>query len=92
MEITNFTERDWGKIKATFDFTTNCGLIIKDMKLIDGEKGLFVSGPAKPTKNKEGEEGWFNFITIPQETQDLLIDKCSTLYNPNPAPSKDLPF
>tara|TARA_R100000781_G_scaffold87715_1_gene54007 strand:+ start:83 stop:214 length:132 start_codon:yes stop_codon:yes gene_type:complete len=43
MEITNFTERDWGKVKATFDFTTNCGLIIKDMKLIDGEKGLFVS-------------------------------------------------
>jgi len=68
------------KIKAFVDITINNSLAIKNLKVIDGSKGLFLSMPS--TKNKEGG---FDDIVFPinNEARKYMTDTILKEYKSN---------
>ena len=49
-----------GKVKAFANVKFGGALIIRGFRVVDGSKGLFVSLPSKPGKDKD----WFDVIAI----------------------------
>ncbi|MDO5564741.1 MAG: septation regulator SpoVG [Eubacteriales bacterium] len=67
-----------GKMKAVANITIDDALAIHDIKIIEGEKGLFIAFPS--TKRKDGE---FKDIAHPinQATRELLQNMILEAYN-----------
>ena len=65
-----------GKMKAVVSITIDDGFVVHDIKVIEGEKGLFIAMPSR--RNAEGE---YRDVAHPinSETrkyiQDLVMDK-----------------
>ncbi len=79
MQITDIrirkTERD-GKLKAVASITIDEEFVVHDIKVIDGDKGMFIAMPSRKTT-----DGEYRDIAHPiksstrEEMQRLIIDK-----------------
>ena len=79
MEITDIRIRKMdgdGKMKAIASITLDEEFVIHDIKIVDGEKGLFIAMPSKKTS-----EGEYRDIAHPIKTetrnriQSMILDK-----------------
>lgn len=80
MKITNVRIRKTsgaGKLKASASVTIDDALIIHDLKVIDGAKGLFVAMPSR-----KGVDGGFFDIVHPADagTRDQIREAVITVY------------
>lgn len=76
IEVTRLYKLDGiGATKAFCDITINDELIIKGLRIVEGEKGLFVSMP-----REEGRDGkWFNTVMplkrdVKDEIERLILE------------------
>ena len=75
MEITEvkvFSAKDGGRLKAYATVVFDNSFIIRDLKIIEGNKGLFVSMPSRKRK-----DGTFRDIVYPlnAETRQMIEDR-----------------
>lgn len=79
MEITDIRIRRLdsnGKMKAVASITIDDEFVLHDIKIVDGEKGLFIAMPSKKTS-----DGQFRDIAHPIRTetrnriQDLILER-----------------
>ncbi|MDD6039104.1 MAG: septation regulator SpoVG [bacterium] len=79
MEITDIRIRkldDEGKMKAIVSITIDDEFVLHDIKIVDGEKGLFIAMPSKRTA-----DGEYRDIAHPIKTetrnrmQTLILDR-----------------
>ena len=80
MEITEvkiFPAKDSGRLKAYVTIVFDNSFIIRDLKVIEGHKGLFVSMPSRKLK-----DGTFRDIVHPlnPETRRLIEEKIIAEY------------
>jgi len=80
MQITDVNVRKLtqeGKMKAIVSITIDDVFVVHDIKVIDGEKGLFIAMPSRKTA-----EGVYRDIAHPinSETRDLLQKKILGAY------------
>ncbi len=81
MEITEvkvFAAKDGGRLKAYATVVFDSCFIIRDLKIIEGNKGLFVSMPSRKRK-----DGTFRDIVHPlnSETRQIIEDRVIEEYN-----------
>lgn len=82
MEITSINirkvERDDTNLKAFANITIDNALAVKDLRIIDGNNGLFVAMPSR--KNKAGE---YRDIVHPinQDVRTMMEEKIIEAYN-----------
>jgi stage V sporulation protein G len=81
MEITEvkvFAAKDGGRLKAYATVVFDNCFIIRDLKIIEGNKGLFVSMPSRKRK-----DGTFRDIVHPlnSETRQKIEDRVIEEYN-----------
>ena len=82
MQITDIrirkTERE-GKLKAVASITIDDEFVVHDIKIIDGDKGMFIAMPSRKTT-----DGEYKDIAHPiksstrEEMQGLILDKYHT--------------
>lgn len=80
MEITEvkvFPAKDGGRLKAYATIVFDNSFIIRDLKIIEGNKGLFVSMPSRKRK-----DGTFRDIVHPlnSETRRMIEEKVTHEY------------
>ncbi len=81
MEITEvkvFPAKENGRLKAYATVVFDNSFIIRDLKIIEGHKGLFVSMPSRKRK-----DGTFRDIVHPlnSETRKMIEDRVVEEYN-----------
>lgn len=81
MEITEvkvFPAKDGGRLKAYATIVFDNAFIIRDLKVIEGHKGLFVSMPSRKRK-----DGTFRDVVHPlnPETRRLIEERIIEEYN-----------
>lgn len=81
MEITEvrvFLTSQEGPTKAFASVTFDDSFVVKDMRVVDGKKGLFISMPSRKDKNGE-----FRDICHPinNDTRTLIHDAIINKYN-----------
>ena len=68
---------DNGPMKAFVDLSVNDVLVIKGLRVVQGQKGLFVSMPQEQGKDKR----WYDTIRcISSEIRDRINEKVLTAY------------
>ena len=68
---------DNGPMKAFIDLSINDVLVIKGLRVIQGQKGLFVSMPQEQGKDKR----WYDSIRcLSLEIRDVINEKVLTAY------------
>ncbi len=77
-EVRIFLTSQTGPTKAFASITFDDSFVIKDLRVVDGKKGLFVSMPSRKDKNGE-----FRDICHPinTETRNLIQDLVLEKYN-----------
>ena len=77
-EVKVFLAREEGRLKAYATIVFNNSFIIRDLKVIEGNKGLFVSMPSRKRK-----DGTFRDLVHPlnAETRQLIEDAVVNEYN-----------
>ena len=71
---------DNGPMKAFVDLSINDAILIKGLRVINGQKGLFVSMPQEQGKDKR----WYDTIRcLTPELKDEIRDKVLTAYQVN---------
>lgn len=56
IRVRRFKEQDKSKIVGTAAITIDDAFVVHDIKIIDGDKGLFISMPSRKIKDKDGNE------------------------------------
>ena len=74
MKITKvqLTKGDWGKTKAMVSITFDDCFVVSGLKVVEGEKGAFVSMPNRKTANGEYKDTSF---PITKEFREELIQE-----------------
>ena len=68
---------DNGPMKAFVDLSVNDVLVIKGLRVVQGQKGLFVSMPQEQGKDKR----WYDSIRcLNPDMRDLINEKVLTAY------------
>ncbi len=77
-EVKVYPAKDSGRLKAYATIVFDNSFIIRDLKVIEGDKGLFVSMPSRRRK-----DGTFRDIVHPLnvETRKMIEDSVITEYN-----------
>ncbi len=77
-EVKVFPAKDSGRLKAYATMVFDNDFIVRDLKVIEGEKGLFVSMPSRRRK-----DGSFRDIVHPlnASTRKLIEDSIIAEYN-----------
>ncbi len=82
-EIKVFPAEDSGRLKAYATMVFDSDFIIRDLKIIEGEKGLFVSMPSRRRK-----DGSFRDIVHPlnadtrTEIENMIIEEYNRVVQP----------
>ena len=82
MKITSINvrkvEKEDSNLRAFVNITIDDALAVKDLRIIDGNNGLFVAMPSR--KNKDGE---YRDIVHPinQEVRDMMEEEIIKAYN-----------
>ena len=90
-EVRVFPVKDDDKLKAFVSIVLDDCFIISDIKIIDGNKGLFISMPSKKRK-----DGTFRDIAHPLNSETrtkmegTILDKYSTIMSDPAQPSEEL--
>ncbi len=72
---------DGGHIKAFVDLAVNDALLIKGVRVVEAERGLFVSMPSELGKN----ERWYERVRcLNKDVQSLISQKVMEAYNAQP--------
>ncbi len=79
MQITDIrirkTERE-GKLKAVASITIDDEFVVHDIKIIDGDKGMFIAMPSRKTTDGEYKDIAHPIkSTTREEMQRLILDK-----------------
>ena len=70
-----------GKILAYFNVVdTEIGAEFRDMRLIEGKNGVFVSGPSRSYKDKEGNEKFSEYIRAWYNEEEGARDEKGVAY------------
>ena len=82
MQITDIrirkTERE-GKLKAVASITIDDEFVVHDIKIIDGDKGMFIAMPSRKTTDGEYKDIAHPIkSTTREEMQRLILDKYHT--------------
>lgn len=95
MEIKNMRKinKPESKIKAFFTVSTK-NFDINDMKLVEGEKGIFVAFPSREYTNAQGQKKFQPIIWCKDvDFIKAINDEALKIYNGNvKASSDDIPF
>lgn len=91
MEITEvkvFSAKDGGRLKAYATVVFDNSFIIRDLKIIEGNKGLFVSMPSRKRK-----DGTFRDIVHPlnAETRQMIEERVIREFDQVVESGRDLP-
>lgn len=92
-EVKVFLAREEGRLKAYATIVFDNSFIIRDLKIIEGNKGLFVSMPSRKRK-----DGTFRDLVHPlnAETRQMIEDTVIREYNrvieSGETPSTDLDY
>jgi len=80
-EVTNvkMTKGEWGKIRAFASITLNDAFIVNGIKVIEGQKGLFIG---MPSVEKDGNYKDICFPTS-KEARGIIEKAVLTKYNDN---------
>lgn len=63
-------DKDEAKLKAVADLTIDDCVVVHDIKVIDGEKGLFISMPSRKTPDGKYKD---IFHAINTETREIIV-------------------
>jgi stage V sporulation protein G len=70
-----------GPVKAFATVTLGGAYAVRNLRIVDGEKGLFVSMPSEPYEH-DGQKGYRNtFHPVNSEARQALIDAVMNAYN-----------
>ena len=82
MQITDIrirkTERD-GKLKAVASITIDEEFVVHDIKVIDGDKGMFIAMPSRKTTDGEYKDIAHPIKSSTREEMQRLIDDADAL-------------
>lgn len=97
IKISSMNKVDNGKIKAFFTVDLKDKLVIRDCKLIDGDKGLFVAMPSRQYDAKDGTKKWTNIvqvldIVLMEKIQAAAIKEYGYVPEDKPEQQDDFPF
>lgn len=84
MEITDIRIRRMkapGKMKAVASVTFDDVFVVHDMKIIEGNEGMFIAMPSRKTKSGEYKDVAHPLVT---EMRQMLHDKIMEAYNNMP--------
>ncbi len=62
-----------GKMKAVVSITLDNEFVVHDIKVIEGEKGLFIAMPSKPTANGEHRDTAHPINSATRENMQRII-------------------
>lgn len=71
-------EKEDSNVKAFVNITIDDALAVKDLRIIDGSKGLFVAMPSRPNKNGEYKD---TVHPINQEVRSMMEEIIIKAYN-----------
>lgn len=71
MKIERMTRGEWGSLRAFFDIETDEGFVIKGLKIVQGQDGLFVAMPSE--KDKDGK--YNNTVYIKSEVTKAKLEE-----------------
>lgn len=81
-EIQKMKNVDWGKTRAVFTLITPDKIEIKNMRLVNGINGFFVSPPSQ----KGSDDKYYPMIWIPKELQPQILALAEKEFDPNGQP------
>lgn len=60
-------------VLARFNVKFASGLIVRDLRLMNGKNGRWIAWPSRPYKDKDGKDKYFDYIIFdPKEKKDAL--------------------
>lgn len=62
-----------GKMKAVVSITLDDEFVVHDIKVIEGEKGMFIAMPSKPTANGEHRDTAHPINSTTRDTMQRII-------------------
>ena len=94
MEITDIKIRRMhvpGKMKAVSSVTCDDVFVVHDMKVIDGNEGMFIAMPSRRTKNGEYKDVAHPLVTeMREELQKRIIEEYEKLLKEEVAEQEEL--
>ena len=95
MNITDVRIRkvnDEGKMKAIVSITFDDEFVVHDIKIIEGEKGLFIAMPSRKTTDGEYRDIAHPINSETREViQKLILDKYHEILLENPGTETEMP-
>lgn len=83
VEVKNVNIVNVNKLRAYVDVVLGGCLVVNGYKVVEGQKGLFVANPARPSKNKQtGQDEWSDVLYFTKESnmRDVLSTKVMAAY------------
>ena len=83
-----------GNVKAIASVSLDGMFVVKNLKVMDGKKGLFVSMPQESYPGKDGQKKYSNTFfaltnSAKMELQKVVLDTYQQALNPNYVPRQD---
>ena len=83
-----------GNVKAIASVSLDGMFVVKNLKIMDGKKGLFVSMPQESYPGKDGQKKYSNTFfaltnSAKMELQKVVLDTYQQTLNPNYVPQQD---
>lgn len=87
IRVRRFKEQDnKSKIVGTAAITIDDAFVVHDIKIIDGEKGLFISMPSRKIKDKDGNEKYVDVAhplnaDVREQVTKSILDTYVNIHN-----------
>lgn len=87
IRVRRFKEQDnKSKIVGTATITIDDAFVVHDIKIIDGEKGLFISMPSRKIKDKDGNEKYVDVAhplnaDVREQVTKSILDTYVNIHN-----------
>ena len=83
-----------GNVKAIASVSLDGMFVVKNLKVMDGKKGLFVSMPQESYSGRDGQKKYSNTFfaltnSAKMELQKVVLDTYQQTLNPNYAPQQE---
>lgn len=86
IRVRRFKEQDKSKIVGTAAITIDDAFVVHDIKIIDGDKGLFISMPSRKIKDKDGNEKYVDVAhplnaAVREQLTKSILDTYVNIHN-----------
>ena len=81
IEVRIFKTKGEGKTKAFANVTLGDAYVVRNLRVVDGDNGLFVAMPSEPDTRSEEKKFRDTFHPINKEAREALIDAVMAAYN-----------